>query len=360
MSEAWKQDDLYDAINEIYLQKTGREVDAEGFRNYKNRYLMHGLRGHREAVWETLGRSPESYAYKNKEAAFISEDFRPTIERAWNSETQSAGTKYSLDNQYTFNIHRQFQNIYLETGQINEENLAAMEQIKTDFVDELYGTNKGWASEDPADMDVGAIEAGEVVNTGDRAWGLDLRRRWDRDYIRDTYGKDELEVGSAEYYENTTRGKIDWAHYANDGTYQKAYRRAVDSGWADLDGKDGITSVAEIRHFNSQSNVLDKKTRENMGIHGWWHEWSGKYKDAYDPNLRPEFQPVELDVTYTDKQAGYSFNPNEQETGKPFSGYSEGTFTKVDTPSQVTKPDLKVNKVEVKRPANIPATWSTK
>jgi hypothetical protein len=105
---------------------------------------------------------------------------------------------------------------------------------------------------------------------------------------------------------------------------------------------------------------LEHKTEENLGEHGWWHEWSGKYQDAYDPNMRPEFQPTELDMTYTDQQAGYAFNPNEQEPGKPFSGYSEGTFTKVDTPSKVTKPDLKVNKVEVKRPANIPATWSTK
>ena len=355
MSDAWKQDDLYDAINEIYLQQTGREVDHGGFIEYKKRYQQHGLRGKSESVWETLGNSREGYVYKNKEAAFISEDFNPTIKQAWNSDTESAGTQYSLGDQYTFEAHGQ-EDIYGTTGSINQELMDSYNEIRTDFIDEVYGTNKGFLDSTPDD---GALASGDIVNTGDYAWGLDLRRRWDTDYIKETYGKDELEVGSFEYYENTTKGKIDWAHYANDQHYKNAYGEAVGNGWTDLDGKDGITSVAEIRHFNAGSAGAAKQ-KEVHGGHGWWHTWSGKYQDAYDPNMRPEFKPVELDVTYTDKQAGYSFNPSEQEAGKPFSGYSEGTFSKVDTPSKVTKPDLKVNKVEVKRPANIPATWSTK
>ena len=208
------------------------------------------------------------------------------------------------------------------------DNVAVLDNIESKFLDELYGTDR-----DPSTD--GAVAAGEDTTT----WGLDLRR---------TRLNEDFDIRSEEFYEHQTKGEVDWAHYKDSPRYQAAFQKL---GY-DINslGTDIPQSIQAIRHANVGlgSDVYGKKFYDPGS---WKRDWEGKYdedhivkqgKDLYRDGVRQETLSEKYAQGQGRLQIDHDFTP----------------LTKVDTKqTEVVRPNLNINKVSVKRPANIPASW---
>ena len=205
-----------------------------------------------------------------------------------------------------------------------------LDNVESRFLDELYGTDR-----DPSTD--GAVAAGEDTTT----WGLDLRR---------TRLNEDFDVRSDEYYEHQTKGEVDWAHYKDSPRYQAAFQ-ALGYDINSL-GTDIPQSIQAIRHANVGlgSDIYGKNFYDPGS---WKRDWEGKYdedhiikvgKDLYRDGVRQE--------TLSEKYA--------QGKGRLQIDHSFKQLDTVDVrKTQVVKPNLNIQKVSVKRPANIPASWGS-
>ena len=243
-----------------------------------------------------------------------------------------------------------------------------MDNVEAKFLDEVYNS------------------AGEVNEGVEAHWGLDLRRvglghgakDMEGGWLNELVSKHpsdkwkDVDVRSPEYYEQLTKGDVNWAAYQNDTKYIAAFKEMADK-WAtdDDDTTDeaywDITKlgedisqvgddVAKIRQINKETDVLEKTMQDDGD--GWKYDWEGKYdsdkvvyngKDLWIDGEKQE-RPSEM----------YGIDPD---TGKPKNRLLDPADYPIEhdpivgpvTP--VVKPDIKVPKVEVKRPANIPGSW---
>jgi len=193
---------------------------------------------------------------------------------------------------------------------------ALMQSIETKFIDELYGTTGGVVTDDTfneaGEAVGGAIGAGTVTTE----WGLDIVRIIPPD----------LDPSSESYYEHVTRGEVDWAFYRDDNAFQAAFtsmegKTVGDLTWDanGLDGQPGITSIDEIRALNP--SAYQSIVEESQGMDWHTQEWESKYQSSYDP-YKPEWQPVELEVTGEGDPGGPKFDTFTElpESSVPISG----------------------------------------
>ena len=249
-----------------------------------------------------------------------------------------------------------------------------MENIEAKFLDEVYNTE--------------APGAPQVREGVEAHWGLDLRRvglghgvppddmkgSWLNKIVSREPSKEwkDVDVRSPEYYEQLTKGDVNWAAYQNDTKYIAAFKEMADK-WAtdDDDSTDAaywdITTLGEdisqiaddvgrIRQVNKETDVLEKTIRDDGD--GWKYDWEGKYdedkvvyngKDLWIEGKKQE-RPSEM----------YGIDPD---TGKPKNRLLDPADYPIEhdpivgpvTP--VVKPDIKIPNVKVKRPANIPGSW---
>ena len=221
---------------------------------------------------------------------------------------------------------------------------------------------------------------GKTKEGVDTTWGLDLRRK----------GLDDIEdVRSPEYYETLTKGEVDWASYQNSVAYKAAFQVLLEKNptiYADWDkdpgeklefnidklGKDVKASTDLVRHVN-QGLYKDFIKADNDG---WKRHWEGKYdgdnivKSADGDLYIDGERQIGLTERYSRKKG--DINPDTgkawtaQERGRLFDAedaYSWKADNIVGPKTPVVKPDalkienIRANKVHVKRPANIPASW---
>lgn len=213
----------------------------------------------------------------------------------------------------------------------------AMENTEGKFLDELYGTDRDaqlGQGEDPSVA--GALARGEDTTV----WGLDLRR---------VTPNEAWDVRSAEFYEHTTKGEVDWASYRNDTRYQKAFEtlgyKIEGLGTDAVPSKQG---VAWIRHANKAlaGDVYGKSTYGS----GQW-KWNSDYdedhivkvgNDLYIDGTRQERLSEKYAQGKGRLQINHSFKPLAKINQKK---------------AQVVRPDLNISKVSVQRPANLPSSW---
>ena len=253
----------------------------------------------------------------------------------WAGHEQSPipGRGVQLDQHQTFYAERVIDKKLPESLDANE----FIDNIESRFLDELYGTDR-----DP-ETD-GAVADPDVDTT---TWGLDIRR---------VIPSSDLDVRSDEFYSHLTRGDVNWASYRDDLRYQAAFK-ALGYDIKALGG-DTVASIQQIRHANTQ--LAGDTFLHYHDTDAWKRHWEGKYDpdkivrqgdDLYIDGDRQETLSEKyaagggrLDITRKDVR---------NILGKGFSPLAEVQKRK----TQVVKPDLKINKVSVKRPANIPASW---
>ena len=173
----------------------------------------------------------------------------------------------------------------------------AVEELRTKFIDEVYGTTDGWYDTDnPPAMN-------EAV---DNSWGLDLVRDWSDEGLLEMFdpatflplqeGQDVSDVPlrdrltEQQSYEYQTRGLINWEFYRDDSAFQAAFADQFEDGIG-LDNSAGISSVAEIRAL--LPDVYQDQIIKGQGKDSWKTQWEGKYEP---PPLKPPWEATEIDV----------------------------------------------------------------
>lgn len=258
-----------------------------------------------------------------------------------------------LGDVYTFQAFNDKQ-LWNEDGTFKDDVYG---ELETKFIDEMWGTK---VHDDPSESTTGKVgtdQKGKTWGTGDDLktveqdlWGLDIKRDWSKETIKKYYGKEELEVGSDNHYEWSTRGLVDWDYY-QDG-------KPADNKWIqthkDLGGDDKIDTAEEIRDANK--SLYKQVMKESGTDDSWKHYWDGKYKASYvyDPNNPEEYEASYLDVTKT--ADGKTFDPGKKAT-------IATTSRTVSSQPDITgikwsggKPSL-TNKHTVTKPANIPPSF---
>ena len=211
---------------------------------------------------------------------------------------------------------------------------AAMENAEGKFLDELYGTDRDaqlGQGEDPSVA--GALARGEDTTV----WGLDLRR---------VTPNESWDVRSEEFYEHITKGDVDWASYRSDERYQKAFK-ALGYEIEGL-GTDAVPSkqgVAWIRHANKA--LAGETSVYGSGNWKWHDDYDEDHivkvgKDLYIDGTRQE----RLSEKYAQGKGRLEINHNF----KPLAQIQQKQ-------AKVVRPDLKIDKVSVHRPANLPASF---
>lgn len=175
----------------------------------------------------------------------------------------------------------------------------AMQALETKFIDELYGTVGGEVTDQTFDANgdplQGALGRGDVTEL----WGLDLKRT-----MKNADGTD-IKKGDANWYQEVTRGAVDWEFYRNDNAYKAAWNdfNGVDEDgntWdpvTGFDGQAGITSIEEIRALNP--TAYTGASVQGQGKDSWKTEWEGKYVPKFDPDTAVPYVPQEMDISST-------------------------------------------------------------
>ena len=258
------------------------------------------------------------------------------------------------------------------------------EEIETQFIDELYGTdNAEWSTENKKEGAFWDDDSGF-----DSTWGLDLRRT-----MKDEDGED-INPSDSEYYEHLTRGEVDWASYENDPAYIKAFEAMKEAGDLpevgprhkshDPNSIDFLTSNRKWKGSKIYSDqmkadwvrkartYIEDQAAEDEAEDKWKTEWEGQYdKDKiYRDDEGNLFMP------------GEDGKPERQKTLKELYEAGEGRLT-VNEPGEITpivkptrtigRPDIpgvvwtKTGKgyekpslakiTQVKTPGNIPKEW---
>ena len=164
----------------------------------------------------------------------------------------------------------------------------AVDELKTKFIDEVYGTVNGINTTGQP------LEINEAVNNN---WGLDLVRDWSNEKLVEHFGEgvNKNNLTEQQTYEWQTRGLVDWEFYRTDAAFAAAFRDQfpdVDGSTATgLDNEAGITSVGEIREL--LPSVYQEMITRSQGKDAWRSQWDGKYEP---PPLQDAWTPVELDI----------------------------------------------------------------
>ena len=164
----------------------------------------------------------------------------------------------------------------------------AVDELKTKFIDEVYGTVNGINTTGQP------LEINEAVNNN---WGLDLVRDWRNEKLVEYFGEgvNKNNLTEQQTYEWQTRGLVDWEFYRTDAAFAAAFRDQfpdVDGSTATgLDNEAGITSVGEIREL--LPSVYQEMITRSQGKDAWRSQWDGKYEP---PPLQDAWTPVELDI----------------------------------------------------------------
>tara|TARA_R100000781_G_C4073174_1_gene125182 strand:- start:329 stop:1414 length:1086 start_codon:yes stop_codon:yes gene_type:complete len=211
-------------------------------------------------------------------------------ETAFDVETK--GGQFDLDSDATIFLDKQ-------TGLTPQETL----NLETKFINEMYGTNVA------AEWNRGAYQG--VLGVADRGWkgrgwddielyGLDLRRTFENED-----GDKITDVNSNDYYQELTRGEVDWASYAEDDAFKKAFKEYFtdaqkrkdflkDASSTDLkrwitdtsdDGPSNYEKIKWIRDVN-QSAAESEDSGVDTGEQWMTGEWSGK-EDRSEVELKP-------------------------------------------------------------------------
>ena len=164
----------------------------------------------------------------------------------------------------------------------------AVDELRTKFIDEVYGTVNG------VNTTGQPLEINEAVNNN---WGLDLVRDWSNAALQEHFGEgvNKNNLTEQQTYEWQTRGLVNWEFYRTDAAFAAAFRDQfpdVDGKTATgLDNEAGITSVGEIREL--LPSVYQEMITRSQGKDAWRSTWDGKYEP---PPLQDAWTPVELDV----------------------------------------------------------------
>ena len=265
----------------------------------------------------------------------------------WENQTRSEipGDPYTLTESQTFEAEGV---IFDKADHHKDRPVDAseiVEDYKSQFLDEMYGTDR-----DPTTD--GAVGDATVDTT---VWGLDLRR---------VQPNEDWNIRSPEYYEHLTKGAVDWGNYQSDDRYKAAFT-ALGYDITSL-GTDIPQSVQAIRHANValggelESNWLD----DYKGGHRWVHRWDDQHDEDHIVRVGDDlYEHGKRQETLSEKYAAgkgrltISDQDVKNVMGKEFSPLA----TVNQQIAQVVKPDLNIQKVEVKGNAEvgIPQSWGS-
>lgn len=261
-------------------------------------------------------------------------------------------------------------------------------QYETDFIDELYGTdNAQWTGEGlPEDYGGRRYGGDGVLNTQLRGrssyiahdittWGLDLRRVLNED----------LEIGTPEHYEWLTRGEVDWASYTTDNAYKKAFDSMQKDGeWNVLGDPTDISFLTSDEYTDKQKVDFIRAandftaTRAEGGDEPWndpnnkWYisdDFDNKYIKKYHHDGPNKGQPIDPEAVQP-YEASPLFDPQSEAIQSRLVGADGQRMTirtdiaspsaaggPRDVASTARRAGITLRPVNVRRPANIPASW---
>ena len=263
---------------------------------------------------------------------------------------------------------------FLDEQDIDRDRIADLE---TQFIDELYDTLEGQTIIDGKNLELSreewtatyyddrsAIQTGEATAT----WGLDLRRVLNED----------LEVGKPEYYEWLTRGEVDWASYEQDNAYKKAFNSMKNdknawSTYGDPAGIDFLTSddYTDQQKVNFIRDAADFAASGNESDDKWDipDDFDNKYTPKYHHTGENKGQPIDPEAVQP-YEASPLFDPNSEAIQSRLVGADGQRMTirtDISDPSAAgsrrniaataRRAGVTIRPVNVKRPANIPASW---
>ena len=190
-------------------------------------------------------------------------------------------------------------------------------ELEDKYIEMMYGED-------------GLVGKGEDLDS----YGLDIRRVG----MFDDDGKVLIDKEDPYFFETLTQGAVDWDWYQNDN----AFKAAHSSFGEELDDKEGISSIAEIRRANAIT--FNDVIKDGQGHDSWRENWNGKYVPSYtrgdDGTILfkgeeiPEYVPERSDVSY-----------------------ESNLDTVVGPTRRPVRPDIHVSKVLPKRPSNIPPSF---
>jgi len=165
----------------------------------------------------------------------------------------------------------------------------------------------------------------ERYEQAEDAWGLDIKRVWDESHGEAGWTDDDT-VENQIWWDNLTKGRIDWAFYDTSEQFQAA-RVAL--------GLDTNTNY-------SHSRSIEEIRTANLWVHGQESprevETRGTYEAEFDPDTQPDWSPVELSI---------SGRYNRERRNIP-----------VTTMTQITAPNINVSTNPSRVPTNL-ANWPT-
>ena len=186
--------------------------------------------------------------------------------------------------------------------------------LNTQFTNEMWG----WYDKYEKEGTIGALYDEDYSAEQLDSMGLDVVR-----IMTDTGEKNGniIDKDHAKFYETATRGKVDWDFYKDSNAFQQAYK-----DWGrDLDNKEGITSIEEIRALNPTAWKQAQREGQDEAC-----EPTFKYDEA------PKYEPQELSISYKTRR-----DPIQHPTRLP------------QKPHSITN----VAKVLPNRPTNLPKSF---
>ena len=263
----------------------------------------------------------------------------------------------------------------LDLSDIQTSQLAGLSDrnaldLETQFIDELYGTDQArWDKDkDPTGYDI-KMSGIEVT------WGLDLVRVHD------------YEPSHPEYYDNLTKGEVDWKHYERDPKMQEALTLLREEGqYKHITSTHFFTDFGRSKHgsekyseqmkvdFIRDANQILETSKEKSDADAWKTDWEGKYDADHitrdsDGNMfidgvrqstiseRLASGELDQDVSFT------HWREDEDGNRVEYSVDAEGNvgpnaFDPIaGPPTAVVRPNVQAPDVQVKVPGNIPQSW---
>jgi len=277
----------------------------------------------------------------------------PFVQKDWADSDDTE--RHFLQDEETSEVS-QFQNQY---G--NKLSRDEIYELETTLLDKVYGNVYN------VDETADDYEFGEVTSGVTDAWGLDIRR----------LNQDDLKEGDEGFPEMAYRGQIDWEFYQNDPNYKKLYSDYIGKGGIDLDDQVGITTAKELRLVRGDykiQGISPSETGKSRRDEDYKLPDAGYVTDSGDwvpSDWNNAYKP-----TYTTDKDGTLYKWSESGRKSVVKSYQEkiddgSAYLKVDTSvggpkkkpitdiPEIRKPDIRINKVDVKRPANIPASWGS-
>ena len=328
--------------------------------------------------WRRENANTPGFDFQPPEYSPFSDDYnghRPTQEGRWATQIQGELDRRESEATYSKDYWTARQADFTVPGKdgfdMSPSDSAlhtwyAQERIDQGLDDEEYGTHALRDIQENLEdrfLDEVYDNEGNVREGVEAHWGLDLRRvglGHTRLAGSDWSSGGDLDVLSDSYYEDLTKGQVNWAAYQNDNAYIAAFKELQDKYGEGFD----ITTLGQeedrtaeyvnmIRTVNRETDVLSETIKNDDG--GWKVEWEGKY----DPDK------------IVANAAGDLYIDGERQT--PVSElYAEGKgrlldpkdytldhvwATKKEQIAQVVKPDIQASQVTVTKPNNIPDSW---